>query len=341
MSKQAERILKSILRDIPRISEVTTTELLYRYQEISWKLDLDDRTKRWIKQELEGYPPQSYGDQRVHERMRIPLYRLISLPAISKSSRKESIERTHETHSFSVTFPCHSLETAKDSTTLSEQFLDEKARPPLILYFTGEIPPHTMIGISASIRGRIHQFATQLALAIQVGTVLGGIFDNNLARIANTIGVLAPPTFDILNEVVQDLKRSKSLEELRVVLETLRTIIRRVTGVLFTKEMLGEDEDPPAESQVATKTAKILEWVVQELDGNSRDEIEHMKKAGSRYHAQIKMILEQINKPIHLEIQSVNKAQVERILVAVIMWFGDFVDILDKSGYVWEKDGMK
>ena len=336
MSKQAEKVLKSILKDIPRINEVTTTELLYRCQELSWKLDLDDRTKLWIKHELEGYPPQCYGDKRVHERMRIPIYRLISLPARSWTS-KEGSRENELSHNFSIVFPCHSLETAKESITLSESIVYDPGKPPFILTYKGEISAHSLTGISSAIRGRIHHFAIQLTHAIQIGTALGGIFDNTLARIADSIGVLAPPTFNILNEVVQDVKRSKNLEELRVVLETLRTAIRRVTSVLVTKDMLGEDEDPPAENQVATKTTKILDWVVRELEGSSKDEVKHLKEAGSRYHAQVKMILEQINKPIHLEIQSVTKAQVERILVSVITWIGNIVDILDKAGYVWEK----
>jgi len=65
-------------------------------------------------------------------------------------------------------------------------------------------------------------------------------------RIANTIGVLAPPTLDLLNDIVEKLKKSRSPEELRVILETLRTILRRVTSVLITKEMLEENEEMPS-----------------------------------------------------------------------------------------------
>ncbi|TET12380.1 MAG: hypothetical protein E3J86_00345, partial [Candidatus Thorarchaeota archaeon] len=282
VSAQAQRILKSILRDIPKVNDVTTTELLYRCQELSWILDLDDKTKRWIQFELKGYPPQWFGDDTIPEIMRIPLYRLVSLPAICTTSRRGS-ERTDSSHIFSIVFPCHSLETAKESITLSESTVDKKARPPMILMYTGEIQAHSMFGISAAIRGHIHLFATQQTLAIQVGKALGGFFDNTLTRIADTIGILAPSTLNIMNEVVTDLNKSKSPEEQRVILETMRTVVRRVTGVLVKKGMLVDDEDPPAEGDVATKTTIILDWAAKELNGKSKGEVKHLKDAGERY----------------------------------------------------------
>ena len=340
VTQRAQKILKSILRDIPKIGNVTTTDLLYRCQELTQILELDDKTKRWINHELMGYIPQVYGDDRVHERARIPLYRLISLPASVISSRKDSRE-TKGSHQFSIVFPCHSLETAVDTLTLSESPVVD-IKPPMILTYTGEAPPHSLKGISAAIRANINLFAIQLSLATQVGSDMSGFFDNTLVRIAERIGALAPSTLDLLNDVVKKLKKSKSPEELRVILETLRTIMRRVTGVLMTIDMLKEKEEEPSESAISTKTTKILDWVVIQLDRKSKDEIKHYKKAVNRHHDQLRMLMYLINKPIHhKELQSVDKAQVERIMISVIVWIGDLVEILDKAGYIWKKEKSK
>ncbi len=334
VTQRSQKILKSILRDIPKTSEVTTTGLLYRCQELSQILDLDNNTKRWINHELMGYPPQVYGDDRVHERARIPLYRLISLPASVISSRKDSRE-TRGSHQFSIVFPCHSLETAVDTLTLSESPVVD-IKPPMILTYTGEAPPHSLKGISAAIRANINLFAIQLSLATQVGSAMSGFFDNTLVRIADSIGVLAPSTLDLLNDVVKKLKKSQSLEELRVILETLRTIMRRVTGVLMTKEMLKENDEFPSENAIATKATKILDWATEQLGGKSKDELKYLKKAASRIKDQLNMIMYLINKSIHKELSSVDRAKVERIMISVIVWIGDMVDILDRAGYVWK-----
>lgn len=167
---------------------------------------------------------------------------------------------------------------------------------------------------------------------------MGGFFDSTLALIADRLGVIAPQTLEILNETVTNLKRSKSLEELRVVLETMRTLMRRVTGTLLRRDMLKKEEEPPSESSTVTKATKILDWAVARLEGESKDEAVLMKKATSGYLDRARMIMKFINRPIHEELQSVEKAQVERIVISVIVWIGDMISILDQVGYQWERD---
>ncbi|MHA1614418.1 MAG: hypothetical protein ACTSYJ_06195 [Candidatus Thorarchaeota archaeon] len=334
VTKNAQKILNSILRDIPKINDVTTTELLYRCQELSWIMDLDDNTKLWIGLELKGYPNQTLGDSKPSSIPMVHRYRRIKLPAKVVTSRRDS-KPTDGSWIFSIVSPCHSLENATNSLTLSESVVDRKARPPMMLTYTGTVSLDSLKGVSAAIRAEIHLFAIQLSLATQIESIVSGFFDNTLVRIANTIGVLAPPTLDLLNDIVEKLKKSRSPEELRVILETLRTILRRVTSVLITKEMLEENEEMPSEGAISTKTSKILDWVLANLEGKSKDEVKQLKKAVTRYHDQLRMLDDLVNKPIHKDLHSIDKPQVERITISIIAWIGDLVEILDKAGYEW------
>ncbi|MFQ5834228.1 MAG: hypothetical protein ACE5H4_16105 [Candidatus Thorarchaeota archaeon] len=343
-NKKALKVLKSILDDVPRVGEMTTTNLLYRCQQVSWMLDMDRKSKMWIEQELMGYPSQTLGEKvpTGWEESRVPTYRIISLPSQLTSSRQTAsdlAEGTYSAHRFSIVFPCQILETAEEPLSLCESTVVEggRGRGPMVLTFTGEIPAHLLNGISSAIRGRIHLFATQLSLALEVGAALSGFFDNTLSMIADRIGKLAPSTLEILNETVSNLRKSKSPEHLRVILETLRTTMRRITGVLLTSDMLDEEE-PPSESAVMTKVTRILGWAKVQLEGKSRNEANHLMKAASRYQQQTKMIMDLINKPIHKSLHSTNRAMVERILVSVIVWIGDMIGILDRAGYIWERE---
>lgn len=100
--------------------------------------------------------------------------------------------------------------------------------------------------------------------------------------IADRIGKLAPSPLEILSESVPNMKKSRIPEHLRVILETLRTIMRRITSTLLTSDMLDDDEGIPGESAVMTKITRILDWAVIRPNGKSKDEANHLRKAASR-----------------------------------------------------------
>ena len=324
-------ILKSITNDINDES-ISTHSLLLRALEAVRILDLPQSSRSWIIQELTGYEDQNEVSTKTLPIFKqLPHYRWVELPArVDIVGKKEGIQAVVP---FGVCFPCDFLENTKSSVklqsaiALSPRGLWEKVTMGTrVLNAYAELPQERIESIIKSIRGFVFDFAVATIATRELDESVSKILENTRRYMSSRLGQLSETLLELMNNTL-DLS-SGSTEELhwRVILENNRTILRRFTGLLV-KEYMTTGE-LPKEGDTSRKTMLILDWCKQQLNGKRETELEALRK-------EIRILLDQINKPIHGEISDTTRREVERVLLKSLIWMAGVIDILDEVGYEW------
>jgi len=359
--EKALEILESILNDIED-SNVTTTALLYRCQKASKLLDLDESETLWINLELVGYPKIPIEEEmKLNKKFRVPAYRHVILPA--KSPRPPFADPRYP-HTmlqlqlsaaplptpFLITYPCMELETANQPKKLvfskvvenesdSSSYFREKQ--DMVVSLEAILPVEKMRGMSYSIRAKVHDFATWHFVALQFGNAFASIFDETQNLIAIKLGNLNPVLIELLKETVSKQERGKDPLEWKQVLDNVRTIIRRFTGEVLRSTMLSDSEAMPGESAVKTKLDKILKWIKQRSQEKFGRKYEVERKAIRKtldfLDSHTTTLLKLVNKPIHEpDIKYATKGMVDRVVIALVVWMGNMIELLDMVDYSWK-----
>jgi len=346
---RAKRLLEETLAGLGN-PDVPTMTLLYKCQEISRLLELGEEAT-WIDSELIGYPPFDLGSSSSEKDITFPRYRVLNLPATATTPVESLIpnrvdfQKIPMTAPFYVSFACGILETARSPVTLSFDMLfktpsDERdyrfSGPKQIpARFNAQLSVDAMRGIVFSIRGRVGTFAAAHYSALSFENSASNIMDATRNLLADRLQKLHPPTLDLINETLDKQQKSTDPLEWRDVLENTRTILRRITGVLIKKPILPDGASVPEEGETNKKTTLILDWVRTRLGKEYDKEIKYVDSFLSTLAIQQDALIGLINKPIHKEVTYVTRGDVDRIVLATLLWIADLTAILDKAGYDW------
>jgi hypothetical protein len=355
LSSRKERVrglLKSILDDRGN-PQVTTVELLYRCQEISKLLDLDEEQSSWIASELFGYP-----SQRALSRIRelkdyeyVPSYRWVKTNANFSTTNPLWLQTGLPTlelptnYLFLVEIQCGTLEHSKNPVIITDsQSIDVEPErysygsetKSIPIAISGILSVDSMRGIVHSIRARVNDFATSHFIALEFDSSLHKMFDSTRNLLADKLGKLHPATLTLLEETIQSQESSKDPVEWINVIENIRSIIRSFTDQVIRSEMLSEEKSKPAKGETTQKTRIIIDWIKRNINESKGTESDYLYQTLDTMIAQKKVLENLINKYGHTDdYKQVSRGEVDRTLIMTVIWISDMISLLDKAKYEW------
>ena len=332
LSKEAGiLILKSVMNDIDD-KGVSTHSLLLKIMEAAEILDVSQVDKDWVKQELTGYEDQNeVTTKTLPQYKQLPHYRWVQLPAkLDIIQRNKTINAVAP---FGVYFPCDFLEKTGSSidlqTSLSirpENLWERVSRGTVVVSAYAELPLNRIESIVKSIRGFVYDFVVSTIITSEFNESVSEILDNTRNFISSKLKRISEPLLEFINETLDSSRGTTEELYWRVLLENIRTILRRFTGLLLREHMT--TNELPRERYTSKKSNLILDWCELQLKGKKGTELDALRK-------EIKILLNLINKPIHGEVTDTSRREVERILLKSLIWMAGVIDILDDAGYDW------
>ncbi|MGY5852758.1 MAG: hypothetical protein RTU92_04250, partial [Candidatus Thorarchaeota archaeon] len=326
--ERAKNILKSIIDDRAK-TDVSTTDLLYRCQEISILLVLGEIAK-WIDFELTGYPPVIIEQPSTLEVF--PLYRHVRITVEVNDPRIPFRDSGFETHApFLVTFSCGQLENASQPLPISFSATTEVPKlgvmgeigekEAVTLAFESQLSVELAGGIVEAIRGRISQFASSHYTALCFEEPLYGIIDDTRELIADRLSQLHPPTLALIDETLSKQEVSSDPIEWQDVLENVRNIIRNFTEHLLRDSMVPSGEIRPNLNETNKKTKMILDWVRANVTDEIGTEMDYIIESLGSLTSQQTVLMKLVNKRSHPPgSTAVKKGDVDRIILITIIW---------------------
>ena len=330
--------------------DVSTVELLYRCQEIASLLELGNEDTLWIELELSGYRPQD-GASTVPKGHGVPLYRILQFPVEIRDPRTDLYDRRSKPieimATFSVTYSCGQLESATDSLPLGYTQLltvpelgimgaaGRKEKVPLS--FMASLSIHAMQGIIRAVRGRINKFVSSHYTALRFEEPLYDIFNSTRGMMADRLSRLHNPLLSLIEETIREQERSTDSVEWQDVLENTRNIVRTITEHVLQDTMLLDGEERPDLNETSKKTKIILRWIQNNIDESIGNQSEYIEKMLESLSLGQSALIDLINKLSHPPAsKTVEKWDVDRLVLNTILWISELIALLDKAGFSWD-----
>ena len=341
---QVIEMLEKALSDVKDTS-ISTTSLLYQCLHIANLLDLSESEKEWIELELSGYPPQTLEilvDQP-NINGHAPHYRILKLPSeyrsFKYSLRVRGVFPSLAETVFVVTEPCDYLETTKESLALTLQSVTEEDRSRFgvlhqpdgdVILYTGSLSPSRMRGIVAAIRSKVLAFVSSHLASFQMTKSMKVSIERMRNRLASKLVDFDPSLLQIIREAFNRLETGDFYLLEKTSVETLRTIMRRFTQILYKNAF--PKEIPPRESEISVKVEKVLnlvcESIVKDSDTSKRKRVKRIAKG---LEEQSSLISELVNRPIHKDTDEWSIGTADRLLIWTLLWMDEMLFFIDQT----------
>jgi len=318
-------------------STASTTALLYKAQQVACLLDLPQKEASWIDRELLGYPDVNFD--RILELLKdeTPMYRAVRLVGVMevRPLRSDVTVKVPSERVFFVHQPTQMLENCSSTMELSSyQYMKEKGVQGTVLV-TASLAAEGVRGIVYGVRGRVGQFAAANHTSLLLEASIEGIVRSVRSVLAERLARLNLPLLELLEETVTKQEQSTDPVEWRNVVENLRTIVRRFTTLVLRDDMVPAGTIMPNDNETRKKTELITQWIRRQTNQEYDSEAKRIDAIAGDIDSQQMELIDLIDKKGHEEMDAVAKGEVDRIVLATVLWMADLAAALGKAAFKW------
>ncbi|MGY5875481.1 MAG: hypothetical protein RTU30_07030 [Candidatus Thorarchaeota archaeon] len=302
-----------------------------------------------------GYPHPEFNEKHREE---IPDYRWLLLWTNIIPRSPPGIMRLFEIYtrsysprtSFPVTTPCRSLERAKQRINLTAimMFSPEQAEElskshrllkDVKIHLEASIESEEIESVLAGVRSKTHQFLISQRNALLLESTLYRLVQDTMNLIGSRLSLIDPDMMSGISGMVQTLQQTSSPVEWNNVSNTCRVLLQRFTDAVYLEEMTPEGKSHPTHEKTKNKCRYIAAWALSRI-GTKRDkmpEVRRIEEIPEFLDNYYEYLIRGIEKVKHKDTFLLERDEVERIVIYVVLWMADLIRLLDRAKYNWSK----
>ena len=192
--------------------------------------------------------------------------------------------------------------------------------------FSAEIASVYLKGILESVRNRALEFANNIILELEYGSILSNVFEETRKFVDEQLVEVCPSAIKKLTKTYCDIVKGSSSLEWSQIAFACRDILQDFAESIYSPDYLPEDEKPPTRNQTIKKIAFTLKAKTSKTEDAERKLIVSQIDYLLNYFAKLTEVIQKATHPVGFKVK---KEDAHRCVIYTYLIIGDILKFLD------------